>query len=74
MMVTILDMTLQFDGFINDDEKFGGCKSWWVIGYIIGNDVDELGLEEYDKLIGDHLDGCPQKTWQHNECTCGFKN
>ncbi len=59
---------------LNDDEKFGGCKSWWVIGYIIGNDVDELGLEEYDKLIGDHLDGCPQKTWQHNECTCGFKN
>jgi len=58
---------------LNYDEKFGGCKSWWVIGYITGDNVDELGLEEYHKLIGDHLDGCSQKAWQHDECTCGFR-
>ena len=56
------------------DEKFGGCKSWWVLGYIMGEPVDELGLEEWGTLIGEHLEGCSQKTNQHNQCTCGFKS
>lgn len=57
----------------NYDEKYGGCKGWWVIGRIVGEPVAELGLIQWDTLIGDHLDGCPQGKFQHNECTCGFK-
>lgn len=55
------------------DEKYGGCKMWWVIGFIEGDDIDKLGLPEWNSLTGDHLDGCPQKAWQHDECTCGFR-
>lgn len=58
---------------LNYDEKFSGCKTWWVIGFITGEPIDELELEEWDSLIGNHLDGCPQKKWQHNECDCGFR-
>lgn len=56
----------------NYDEKYGGCKTWWAIGYIYGSG-NELGLEEWEKYAADHLEGCSQKEWQHNECTCGFK-
>lgn len=55
------------------NEEYGGCKSWWVVGYIIGGDIESLDLPQWQTLIGDHKDGCPQKSWQHNECNCGFK-
>ena len=57
----------------NNDSKYGGFKKWWVIGILIDFDATQLNLKEYFTLIGDHLEGCPQKTWQHNECTCGFR-
>ena len=57
----------------NYDEEFGGCKGWWAIGYIIGDNVDELDLPEWETLTGNHKDGCPQKKWQHDKCECGFK-
>lgn len=53
------------------DNKYGGCKIWWAIGYIFG-DGNSLGLDEYHKHIGDHLDDCPRKKYQHDKCTCGF--
>jgi hypothetical protein len=56
----------------NYDEKYNGCKIWWAIGYIFG-DGNSLGLEEYSKYIGDHLDDCPQKIYQHDKCNCGFR-
>lgn len=58
----------------NYDEKYGGCKRWWVIGKIVGEPVSELGLTEWTDLKGNHLDGCPQKAWQHDDCMCGFKS
>jgi len=60
--------------FDNYDENYGGCKSWWVIGYIYGDDITELNLPRDLQLYGDHKDDCPQGKWQHNTCTCGFKN
>lgn len=53
------------------DQEYGGCKLWWVIGYVLEGDLD---LPEWTTLVGDHKDGCPQKKWQHNECTCGFRD
>ena len=58
----------------NYDEEYGGCKLWWAIGYIWGDSIEDLVLQEYSDLIGNHKDGCPKKTWQHNECNCGFKD
>lgn len=58
----------------NYDDNYGGCKSWWVIGYISGDDVDSLKLPNYDYLCGDHKNNCPQKSYQYNKCTCGFNN
>ena len=54
-------------------EKYGGYKVWFVIGYLIDIDIVSLGLENWLLLKGDHLEGCPQKDWQHNECLCGFR-
>lgn len=54
-------------------EIHGGYCTWFVIGYIIEGNASEFGLEEYVTLIGDHLDGCPTKNWQHHQCSCGFK-
>jgi hypothetical protein len=56
------------------DAEYGGCKSWWVVGYIFGDSIDELDLPEYEKLIGGHKEGCPMGKFQHNICECGFKN
>lgn len=55
------------------DEKYGGCKVYFVVGYIMGEPVDKLGLKDWYEYKGDHLDGCPQKKWQHDECECGYK-
>jgi hypothetical protein len=63
-------LLMTFSGY---DEKYGGCKNWFVIGYLFG-DPSEIGLKSGDDLFGHHLSGCPQDKWQHNECTCGFKN
>jgi hypothetical protein len=55
------------------DEEYGGCKLHWVVGYIWGDDVDDLGLPEWTTMVGNHKEGCPQKKWQHDECNCGFR-
>jgi len=57
----------------NYDEKFGGCRGWWVIGYIIGDNAEELDLPEWTDLKGSHFEDCPQKKNQHHKCECGFK-
>jgi len=55
------------------DEEYGGCKLHWVVGYIWGDDIDDLELPEWTTMVGDHKEGCPQKKWQHDKCNCGFR-
>ncbi len=55
------------------DEEYGGCKSFWVIGYIKGDPLEDLGLPHSDPLIARHKDECPQKQGHHMACTCGLK-
>jgi hypothetical protein len=57
----------------NYDVNYGGCKSYWVIGYISGENIDDLNLPDYIDLCGDHKDGCRQKNWQHSKCSCGLR-
>jgi len=58
---------------LNYDENYGGCKSWWAIGFIRGDSINELNLPDFLELCGDHKTGCPQGKFQHDPCTCGFK-
>lgn len=59
------------------DEKYGGCKSWWVIGHIIDGTAEDLGLKHYMEYSGHHLDDCEKSKFSmmshQKECTCGFK-
>ena len=55
----------------NYNKKYNGCKTYQSIGIIRGSG-EHLGLMDYKRFIGDHLDLCAEKINYHTYCSCGF--